>query len=789
MASASSRRSLDTDNITFRRVFAKLSDNRNPPAGYVLTGVGDAQTYWANPSTLGMLPTFNEIQADSYSFFPSSLLWTAGTGIVMSSLSTKSLELMGGVFGQVDISGSQSISAYSNFRVNGTLKVAGQGFISTVSDTYSNILYLSSTAYAPSLSTAPIGYHILKLNSTVTQPIDLTNNTGLMSLINDTFTMYPTLIGYKDFLLHPTFQPSQVQFELSSYSALRFLQISSLVGNNFSSILSTIDNIYVDKVSFSTAMRSLSSTTGYYNVSTISTISGFSNITQVTYDIKMGETLARATIIQLNDVFKELNTGLSTISSVKTPLFVMFSTNSYIFDTYSSPKTAAISTLSNFTAGSIYNFTISSIYTISTQLSTLSTQIDGNLAGFSNTTVNNNIDFIEALKSTNKGLGTIGYVSSSGISFSFANVGSTGDYISTKNLTSSFNGLSNLGYVNQFQYLSAFSTNYTIYPTPTVLNTSLRSTTQGVIQYAPYISSLSMTSSIVSTTKGTFTQASEYYIQDPLLITTLQSTSIGMFEYTAEMYKYISTASLNSTLISTVGHLANINYISSASLISSLTSTLNGIPFLNSASLASTIDGSNEYLRTYQLQSTVQFYEGWRGVFTSSIPYQGTSPYESLDWHISSVELDPSNYNLYGQFSTMSSFLLASFSPYVRDQSKVVLEYLPSFITSAIDPMASGYKYNIITELRHTENTKQVDNSFYTTCNYLQTNSNLFNDKITLAFSGSEFRNFYDKPLTFFHSIEFIGSNESGNYTYFFNQQKFTNLTPQKNSLFVSIYN
>ena len=800
MASASSRRTLDTDNITFRRVFAKVYDNRNPAYGSVLTGVGDAQTYWADPSTLGLAATFNEIRADTtrlYASTSSTLSLFSDTGIGLSSLNASTLELTGRVFGRIDISGASSLFAYSNFLLNGTLKLGAEGFVSSFSDPQRNLVTISSTRQAPALSTGIIGYHVLKVNSTVTSPMDLTLDSGNMSVMKNRYSMVPSLIGYKDFLLQPNFQPTQVLVELSSYSAREFLGISSILVANLPSTISTVSSLYVDKFMFSTGMQSLSTIIASNAFSSFSSVFGFSNETQIRYNNDMGDTLARATIIQLNDQFGILNLTLSTLSSTKTPAYILVSTNEFYLNSFSTPQTTTISSFSNFDAGSIFDFRVNTLYAFSTQLSTLSTQIGSNQEGFFNTTQATGQQFIQALQSTTTGLGTLSYVSSLSLMSSLRDAGTSGAYISTQTLTSSLQGASNLGYIHQLPYLSAFSINYTLYPSRPVLTQLFVSTTQGVRDYAPYVSTLSMISSVASTTQGIFTTASAYYITVPQLKSATLSTTTGIVDHAASMFPYISSPSLASSLISTVENIGSLGYISSSSLVSTLQSTLSDLPFWSSQTLASTIETLPDYVTTSNLQSTSAYFLGWRGVFTSSIPYEGTAPYVSYPTLLSSVEVYAGQSNVYGQLSTLSSFSLRSFGPYIRESSKVVIEYHPSLLFSKINSFASGNAYPFTTELRYDQNKKQVNNSFYVTMNYLRNgsffvtaveNCNLFQDKITLTFAGSEILPLINKDFGFFHTV-FVGTQITGASEFYFQYQNFTNLTSLTNSLFVSIYN
>lgn len=815
MASASSRRTLDTDYITLRKIFARYNANADPPSTFVLTSAGDGTTFWTSPSTLGNFPTFQEFQTDVETFLPSTsrtIELYQGSNVYMSTIGSNNLMLTTPLFRQIDISGSGSLYAFSNSQLNGTFKVAGQGFVSSITDTTENIVYISSTRQAPTISTNPIFFQQLKIQSTVTSPLDLSPMTGNALFIKNDFYSMPSLIGQQDFVLRPTVEPLQVQFELSSYSAKGYLALSTNVATTYLSTLSTLSSIYIDSSNFSIALQSLSTTEGFNASTSRSTIDGFSNYTQVTYNNKMGDTLARATIIQLNDAFGLMNVGLSTVSSAKTPVYVMVSTNKGVENLFSTPTTTSISTYTNFFAGSLFNFTVNVIYGVSTYFSTLSTQMNSNYEGFSNANVSTALGFIEFMKSTTAGLGTINYVSSASLQSSLRFQNTFGQFISTTSLVSTTLGLTSTGYVNQPQFLSGFSINYTVYPNTPTVQTTLISSTKGTIENAPYISTLSFTSSLVSTTAGIPVLGLETYTDNSLLKTSLLSTAQGIPEYSALNFGYISSLSFISTLTSTTQHLGTAGYLSSAAVAGALQSTLEGLVFWTSDQLASTISGSNEYIRDANLESTSRYFLGWRGVFKSSIRYQGTPQYENISSLLSSALVaPPGGYFVYGYFSTFSYFSLNDFFPYIRESSRVVLEYSPCIMLTRVDLIYSNTSNYFKTQIVVDDNKTPVPNGLYQDSNYwyaadvldLQPNSsNFYRRNMTFSFSGSEIQSLYNKQISFLHSY-FIGSNivsfvydpisrtyvpQNCNY-FMFRDQTFTNLTATQGSLFVSIYN
>ena len=61
--SASARRTIDTDNITLRTVYARGSNNTNIQSTLALTADGRGGTRWVHPSSLGAY-TLNYVSTD-----------------------------------------------------------------------------------------------------------------------------------------------------------------------------------------------------------------------------------------------------------------------------------------------------------------------------------------------------------------------------------------------------------------------------------------------------------------------------------------------------------------------------------------------------------------------------------------------------------------------------------------------------------------------------------------------------------------------------------------------------
>jgi hypothetical protein len=782
MASASSRRTLDTDYITLRKVFAKLSDNSQVPADAVLTSVGDGRVYWASPSTLGGLPTFSEIQFDTTRYIGTNnihiLRISASNGIGVSttvSSTTSSLQLIGQNFSQIDVSGVSSLNAFSNFLLNNSLHVANTGFLSTATTPSQMLVSLTSLRTAPALSTNIISYQALKVISSLAAPEDTSPFRGNTIWSKTDTNIFPVLAGYQDFVFQTNFIPPVVGIELSSFSAKEFLGLSTAAATSFVSTLSTISSLYTQKNIFSTAMISLS-TTEWKNYSTnVSTMIELSNYTQTTYNQKFGDTLSRATILQLNDQFGILNTGVSTISSFKTPLYIMLSTNQGFVDSYSTPQTLSTSTFLDFAAGSIFNFTVNGMLVVSTQLSTLSTNIGSNIQTFSNGIQLQIPTYLISTASTFTNLGNLDYISSPSLQSSVRTLGSF-DYISSPSLVSSF---------------STFVSGY-----PSSFQMNVISTTQGLIDRQLIISSLTLQSSIVSTTLGLGQEAAYTYISTRGLAKTTTSTTQGIYEYAGSI-GYVSTLSLANSLQSTVNGLSNSLYVTTSQSVSSIQSTVNGVSFISTATMQAEYDANSNYLFINDLISTSDFFLNYKRQFTSTI----TIPSSFSDQQATMVPVFGGQQyglntgsNFY--FSSLQIPSLTGFDRYLQNARFVLFEYTPFIQFSGYDPFTPTvnglYNPAISTGL-------QINNSFlpetlfreivfapFSSGGYSGGGGNLYSKKIILQVNRDLFLSSISEGFGIVHVFENLTNSNTAGFRF----ESDVNLyTSRSNSLFISIYN
>jgi hypothetical protein len=800
MASASSKRTLDTDYITLRKVFAKLSDNLQVPSDFVLTSVGDGRTYWASPSTLGGLPTFNEVQFDENIFVGTNALrllrLNGSNGIFLStatSLTTSSLQVTGQNFSRIDVSGVSSISAFSNFLLNNSLFIVSQGFLSSSTIPSENLVTLNSIQEAPALSTNIISYQALKVISSLSLESDTTPYSGNMVWEKKDISSFPAFIGFQDFIFRTNFIPPILGLELSSYSAKTFLDTSTLVATSFLSTISSISSLYTQNNIFSTALMSLS-TTEYVNYSTnVSTTFGVSNYTQITYNQKFGDTMARATIVQLNDQFGVLNTGISTISSFKTPSYILFSTNQGLVDFYSTPTVLSTSTFLDFTAGSIFNFIVNGMNVVSTQLSTLSTSIGSNIFTTSNDLNGKLPPFNISTASTFANLGSLNYISSASLQSTVRHLGAEA-YVSSATLRSSF---------------STFIIGF-----PSSFSRVLTSTTRGLNDRQEIISTLTLQSSIVSSTRGVNLEVAYTYLSTTELSKTFESTSLGFIQY-AGSFSYISSQSLGSTLQSTVIGLSTYLYITTSQTVSSLQSTIDKVSFVSAATLQAEYSTVSNYVLLQDLQSTSQYFENTSRHFISSL----TIPSDYSDVTVDMIPIfQGQTYsgtydslmgsNLY--FSSIFYTNLNGFDTVIQNARFITIEYTPVFIfsggqeppyiTGVYNPaFSTGIQIDstfIPTTLFQGKVFAPFEEDFYSAVG----TSNVFSKKIIMQLDRENFLSAKTNGFSIVHVFENLypiegggGYGGYGGYGGGGDNPRFETLvklnSPRSNALFISIYN
>ena len=721
---ASSRRTFDTDSITLRTVYAKNGTNTNIPALRALTADGSGGTYWRMPSSFGINPSFNQIITDAGTFTAdlsyNVFRLTSGEGIGMTGGPPGSNQtyLYAKAFGQVDVSGANSLYAFSNDVLTPSFKIAATGGLQLRSDPQQNTLYVDG----PLTTQISSGYY--GFNKILVIPTN-TSSQGNTLFANSPSTQL-TLVGVGDVILSSFYSTNTVYFTVSSYTAKDFLGMSTLANSATSTINSTLNNLYVLKTDFSTATGSVS-TNSFSNTSSVtSTIYGISSFFVTQFDILTGLINARATIAQLNTNVGTFQTSLSSFSTNYIEL------NQYLSSTAGlANQVSSIVTISNVSSiylfgGTLYNFSAGSILYDQSDISTLSSATGRSISSTSNALFSQLVGNLVSTTSTVNNLGSLGYVSSLSLASTVRGLGSVG-YVSTPSLTSTIQGLGTLGYV---------STSF--------LNFALASTTQGVnanFGSLGYISSLTLQSTLQSTTKGIIDSLGSFnYISTPSLNLTLQSTTKGINDSLGS-FGYLSTATLGRVLASTVTGLGTMNYISTVGLDRVLQSTYQGflaLPFISAATLTSTTQGLGTlgYLSTTALVSTTNsLFLTISTSLLSSISIRSSVLYSGNNGTFTSHE---ENFNMF--FST-AYVNLGAFSSYITSKSRITLDVNENILF----PDATANALGLIRTL-----------SSVVVCNSNFMQGTTINDTIMYQFTGTSNSNYYSKNLTFPLNTQFV---------------------------------
>ena len=640
---AATSKSIDTDFLSLRTVFARNTDNTKISSTKVLVADGNGGTFWAAPQLLGSLPVFNVIETSAAKYTATetnrTLRLTAGEGISMNSST-----LLGTTFLNIDVSGAANISSSK-------IKIATTGFISAHTDSNTNTIFLSSSKTAPALSTGDLYFQQLKVISSVQDPIDTTPFRGNSLFESNKHSFYTTFAAVSPLALSSFTTTKQVFLSMYPYTASGFLTMSTTIGSIFITSLSTISSVYITKSDFSTGMLSLS-TIEYLNHSTsVSTLVKLSNDSQVEYSNSVGNTLARAFYVQMTTYFDTLNKGLSTVTAVKTTKDTMLSTNTSIFINTQSRTTSSLSTFAGVGLGSLSNFTAYNMLFFSSQLSTLSTSLGLNILTMSNTVTTSLNNFNRSTVSTFNQLGSLGYISSLSLRSTIVSL----PYISTKQLLSTVISLNN---VSSQSLISTFSLANQIgfYTDRSTFTQNVQSTVKGINENAPYISTLTLQSTLQST----------FIFNNYVNSIALPSTTKSIIDY-GSFNGYVS--SISSFTPQGYIYTSNMNpaIYSTTNAVFSRTSTISTLTYI------STFDGLGEiYITT--VNSTIL------ACFRSSIGYNGARGIQNSRY-LQNVDNNP--YDIYGFFNDIyfstATLDVASMSNFIVATSKVQIDFNISF--------------------------------------------------------------------------------------------------------------
>lgn len=398
---ASFQKSLTLDILSVKTILAKGSSNTTLPAFNVLTTDGNGGTNWISISTLNSSgPVFNTFNTttsngilstflaspylNTFSIYPGS-----NTGVSIdptATLNNAAINIYAKAFGQINVSGSQTINAFNNYSnvITSNINLIGNGLITISSISTTNTINISASNYTFSTISSFIN-NLQNTNSTISGNI-CSFNSPFSSFIYSAISSFSTAMG-------STLLISQVNSGISSFSTAmgntpNTLQMystissfSTAMGNtpNTLQLYSTISsfstslghiptsseiNNYIS--SFSTAMGTTPNTIQVYStISSFSTSLGnFLNITQLNSGISSFSTaIYTPNTLQINNSISSFSTSMGTTPSV----LQMYSTISSFSTAMGSVLTidkinSAISSFSTV-VGKLSTFNISSVYT------------------------------------------------------------------------------------------------------------------------------------------------------------------------------------------------------------------------------------------------------------------------------------------------------------------------------------------------------------------------------------------------------------------------------------------
>jgi len=633
---AAATKSLDTDVLSLRTVFEKNIVNQNVSSTKVLASDGQNGTFWAASQLLGGLPTFNAFETSASKFYATetnrTLRLSASDGFSM-----RASTIYGTSLSYIDVSGSSSIH-------NSKVKIATSGFLSALTDIKTNSLTFYSSKPAPALSTGDLYFQQLKIISSLQSPIDTKMFKGNSIFSGKSYDFYTTFAAVSPLALSSFTTTKEVFLSMYPYTAAGFFKISTTVGGLFISSLSTISSVYITKPDFSTGMGSVSSLEFLNHSTNVSTLVELSNYSQIRYLNAVGNTLARAFVVQLTDQFGTLNGGLSTMSTFQTPKSLFFSMNANILLKAGSQVTSTISTFTDFGNGTSYKATIGQLRLFSTQLSTLSTSLGYKITSMSNTAKLDQVSYILSTSSTISQLGSLGYLSSS----SLVNTVISLPYVTANTYVATVNSspiISTLSLNSTF----TLKNNSGVYTDKSTFIQTLQSTVKQVTENASYVSSSTLDFSLQSTVIG-LPFIIGNYIQNDTLISTTQ----GIRDY----------ASLNG-YVSSFPSLDTSQYISSKTLDYALYSTTKAIfsetQTISTASLTSTVNGLGQiYLSAIKVSSF--------GLITAAaVAYSGNKSLTTTSYFAPTYS---SNSNSTGVFVYQySNYIFPNINPYYNYNS------------------------------------------------------------------------------------------------------------------------
>jgi hypothetical protein len=238
--SGTAKKTLDTDQLIVRQIFAYNPNDSLISTGFVLTATSNGGTAWSYPSTIQANPAFNEVVANgtrivadaSYNILTLSTL--DGLGMIRDSLN-KRITLYNKAFTQFDISGGNTIRGYSNNLVTPTVKFVGKGGVTIASDPLTNTM--TFTGVPTSVESGIYAFNQVNVISNSTT-LDPSAPGGILTALSPTSRL--NIIGLNDIILSTNITSNAFTIGISSFTSADYLANSTLTNT----LLSTVSTFF-----------------------------------------------------------------------------------------------------------------------------------------------------------------------------------------------------------------------------------------------------------------------------------------------------------------------------------------------------------------------------------------------------------------------------------------------------------------------------------------------------------------------------------------------------------------
>ena len=274
---ASFQRTLNLDSLTLTSLYVRGYNNSNIPAFRVLTTDGLGGTMWITISSMSAGAGFNSIVTTTGTYTANtsgasfSLLDGPNAGIISDPTASNTAYLYAKAFGQIDISGGNSVSAFNSLtnRVTSNLTFNGTGGIEISADPQKNIITFDGRQL-PFISTVPYSFSQFNVYSNVpTDTVQASTFSSILIQANGPSSVI-SFVGLDPVTLYTDYQTNQIKISVSGLTTKNvstlFGQQAFLISTSVTNIiLSTFSTSYGANTSFGTVQDMVSSvSTGIY---------------------------------------------------------------------------------------------------------------------------------------------------------------------------------------------------------------------------------------------------------------------------------------------------------------------------------------------------------------------------------------------------------------------------------------------------------------------------------------------------------------------------------------------